>query len=300
MTKRRILIPIVALVLVAGLGFAAVNWTAPGQLLTHYSWDLLAEEATTMGECAECHETEQFHTCDTCHDDHGAVELAEVPFYAVIVFTGDVPDPGFVWVHDILPYQEQPYTHLPMLTFLENQGVTDFESVTLASNDGGFITIDRDNLTENALLLPYADGIRFAAEDLHVSTWIKGITRIVVVGPETPLTINGEATSMGRLLTGPTQSVTVEQTDVMLKSEDDGQIRRAKTASRLEGAPLVALFEPESAAVIVETANGETTSLDFAEIQDAVLALVRGQVVLVRPDRGRVEWIEGVVALSSE
>jgi hypothetical protein len=304
MLKRRVLIPILAVVLVAGAGAATLRWTPPGRLVSHYPLDVLTEEMTKMNECAECHETAQFHTCATCHDDHGAVELAEVPFYAVIDVTGDVPEPGFVWVHDILPYPDHPNTHVQLRTFLEEQGVTDFESVTLASNDGGFITVDRDNMTDNALLLPYADGVRFAAEDLHVSTWIKGITRIVVVVPETPLTINGTATSMGRLLLGPTRSVTLEQTDVMLKSEEDGQIRRAKTASRVEGVPVSVLLQQEGqrgmpAAVAVTTGQGETTTLAFEEIQDGLLALIRGQVVLVRPDRGRTEWIEGVVALAA-
>lgn len=305
MPKRRILIPILAVVLVAGAGFAAVRWTPPGRVLIHYPLDLLVEEVTTMNDCAECHETEAFHTCATCHDDHGAVELAEVPFYAVIDLTGDVPEPGFVWVHDILPYPDHPNTHLPLLSFLEEQGVTAFQSVTLASNDGGFITIDRDNLTEHARLLPYADGIRFAAEDLHVSTWIKGITRIVVVGAETPLTINGVPTSIGRLLLGPTRAVTLEQTDVMLKSEDDGQIRRAKTASRLEGAPVSVLVRDDATgamptAITVTTDQGETITLAFEEVRDAVLAQIRGQVVLVRPDRGRTEWIQGLTALASQ
>lgn len=290
---------IVAILAVVG-AFIAFRGAPPVRVLTHYGWDTLAAEAVTMDECAECHEAANFHGCDTCHDDHGAIELADVPFYAVVHFTGDAPKPGFVLVDDILPYTEQPHTYLPLRQFLADQGVTEFETVTLASDDGGFVTIAQDQLTDQAWLLPYEDGIRFAAEDLHVSAWIKGITRVIVVGRETPLEIEGVATSMGRLLLGPTQSVTLEQTDVMLKSEEDGQIRRAAVASRTEGIAVRDLVaNPDFAALRVTGAAGERV-LTREEVKSAILALLRGEVTLVLPDRGRAEWVRGVTAVRSE
>jgi hypothetical protein len=221
--------------------------------------------------------------------------LEGVPFYAMVSVTGDVPDPGYVTIHEILPYPEQPHTRLPLLDFLAAQGVEHFESVTMVSDDQGFITVPKDQLTDQAWLLPYEDGIRFASEDLHVSAWIKGITRFIVVGEETPLTIDGEPTSIGRLLLGPTRSVTVEQTTVMLKSEEDGVIREAKTASRVEGAPL-----PENHTLHVRDADGQTHTLADEEVQGALLALIRGEVTLVLPGRGRSEWISGVVEIETE
>jgi hypothetical protein len=229
------------------------------------------------------------------------VELEGVPFFEGLILTGDVPEPGFVRLHEILPYPDQPNTHLPLVTFLADRGVDQFESVTLISGDGGFITIEAENLTENALLLPYADGIRFAAEDLHVSTWIKGITRIVAVGPDKPLSIDGTPTSIGRLLIGPTRIVTVEQTDVMLKSDEDGEIRRAKTASRIEGAPVTLLVDtPTFDALEVRTESDETLELDATAAAEAILALLRGTPTLVLPSRGRSEWISGVVEIRSQ
>ena len=212
-SQRLIFIGVVVLVLggaVTATLFAAKE-TSPLAVPAHYSLDMLAEEASTMVECAECHESEAFHTCDACHDDHGAIELKGVPFYAMVQVTGDVPEPGYVTIHEILPYQDHPHTRLPLVDFLESQGVEVFESVTMVSDDQGFVTVASDQLTDQAWLLPYEDGIRFASEDLHVSTWIKGIKRFIVVGPENPLTVDGEATSIGRLLLGPTRSVTVSR-----------------------------------------------------------------------------------------
>jgi len=303
MTKslRRILVVVVVVIAVGLALFLGLRRSLPARLVQHYSLDAMMVEASTMDECAECHEGEKFHTCGTCHDDHGAIELAEVPFYAVVAFTGDVPEPGFVLVDDVLPYRDQPHTHIPLLTFLADQGVDDFVSVTLASEDGGFVTIERDQLTTDALLLPYEDGIRFAAPGLHISAWIKGITRVIVVGQATPLTIDGETTSMGRLLTGPTRSVTLEQTDVMFKSEEDGEIREAKTASRLEGASVSDIVgNPTFATLHVRTAAGESVEIAATDARGALLAHLRDEITLVLPVRARSEWIRGVTELVSE
>ncbi|MBN1967364.1 MAG: hypothetical protein JW910_22110 [Anaerolineae bacterium] len=294
---------VLLLVIVGGVaGFViGAQEPIPFAVLSHYSADLLLEEARTMNECAECHAAEDFHECTTCHDDHGAVEFEGVPFFAMIAFTGDVPEPGFVPLNDILPYRDQPYTHLPLLDFLAAQGVTDFAQVVLASNDGGFITLEPGNLNEGALLLPYTDGIRFAAEDLHVSTWLKGITRVIVIGTETPLLIDGEATSIGRLLLGPTRAVTVEQTEVMLISENDGEMRSALTASRIEGAPLAEILaNPAFETLTVIDAIGESHTLTAEEADGALLIAERDGVTLVLPERGRSRWIEQVVEVTSE
>lgn len=305
MHKRRWLWILIAVLLVVSVGALGVSVGAqrpvPWRLVRNFPLDALAEEAYTMNDCLECHEPAKFHTCNTCHDDHGAIEMENVPFYAGITFAGDVPNPGYVLIDDILPYRAQPNTHLPLLDFLAQQGVDDFESVTLASVDGGFITISQENLTRSGLLMPYEDGIRFADENLHISTWLKGIRRIIVVGRETPLMIDGQPTSIGRLLIGPTQLVTLEQTDVMLQSADDGEIRRASTASRVEGAPVSAIVaDPAFTELSVRDASGKETTLSAADARGAVLIQSRGQVTLALPGRGRSQWTAGVVELRTK
>ena len=149
--------------------------------------------------------------------------------------------------------------------------------------------------------MPHVDGVRFAAEDLHVSTWLKGVWLIIVVGEDRPLTIDGYRTSIGRLLLGPTQSVTIEQTDVMLRSETDGKIRKAKTASRIEGAGLANIVgDPGFDTLLVRDLSGEEYTLSSTEARGAVLAQMGQQVVLVLPHRGRAQWIVNVAELVSE
>lgn len=286
---------------ILGLGLAlGAQRPMPLRLISEARAMTLVDEAYEMNDCLECHEPADMHTCQTCHDEHGAVELADLPFFATIAFLGDVPNPGYIFLDDVLPYRDQPYTHRTLLSVLEEQGVEDFLSVTLASGDGGFVTISPDQLTEQALLLPYTDGIRFASEDLHVSSWLKSITRIIVVGAETPLKIDGSDTSLGRLLLGPTQEVTVEETQVMLKSDSDDQVRTAKVASRVQGAPIMQyVANPAFQSLQIVDQQGEMYSLSREESQDSLLASVQGEVSLILPARGRSQWIRNVVEIQS-
>jgi len=298
-----VLVVIAALVvggLVTGLVLKA-GFMAPARSPFHFPWRMLAEEAQTMNDCVECHETDKFHSCSTCHDEHGSAEMAEVPFGQLVLLQGDVPDPGYIAVNDILPYRELTSTHMALLDLLAQQGVEEFQSVTLSSSDGGFITIEREDVTATALLLPYTDGMRFSDESLHISTWLKGINRIIVVGEGRPIVLDGQRTSMGRLLLRATRSATVEQTETMFRSEEDGQVRTAKTASRIEGAPIEDLVaDPGFDRMTVLDAAGQTHTLSADEADGALLAQIGAEIVLVLPGRGRSQWVAGVVEITTE
>jgi hypothetical protein len=294
-----VLIVVVALI-VGGVAVAVAMGThalAPVRSALHFPWTMLADEAATMNDCVECHETEKFHSCATCHDEHGSAEMAKVPFNQLVLLAGDLPEPGYVPVNDILPYRDQPNTQVALLDFLAERDVTDFERVALFSSDGGVVMIDRPNLTQSALLMPHADGMRFADESLHVSTWLKGISRIVVVGVGRPLTVDGQSTSIGRLLLRPTRTAITGQADVMFESEDDGQVRKAKTASRIEGAPLEDLVGFNG--ILVRDAQGQDHTLSADEVEGAILAQIDGRIVLVLPGRGQPQWILDVVEITS-
>ena len=308
---RWFVVAVILGLVVGGAGMARAMGSkvlAPARSALNYPWTMLSAEAETMNDCVECHEPVDFHTCETCHDDHGSAELADVPFNDLILLLGDVPEPDYIPINEILPYREQPGTHVALLDFLAERGVPEFESVTLASRDGGFVTIRRENLTAEALLMPHVDGVRFAAENLHVSTWLKGVWRMIVVGKERPLLIDGEATSIGRLLLEPTRSVTIEQTDVMLKSEDDGQVRQGKTASRIEGVPLHSLVAlPDFRLLVLRDAAGQEHTVEGWETQGALLVQPmspgidgRPPVTLVLPERGRSRWVTDLVEIRSE
>lgn len=83
MRRLWLVLVIVAVLVAGGLAVAVATGAkvaAPARSAFHYPWSLLADEAATMNDCAECHEPEKFHTCATCHDDHGSAEMANVPF----------------------------------------------------------------------------------------------------------------------------------------------------------------------------------------------------------------------------
>jgi len=300
MSKWWLVLIVVAVLIVGGVTAAVAmgaHALAPARSVLHFPWAMLADEAATMNDCVECHEVAKFHSCATCHDEHGSAEMSKVPFNQLVLLAGDLPEPGYIAINDILPYRDQPGTQVALLDLLEEQGVTAFDRVALFSSDGGVVTIDQPNLTQSALLLPHVDGVRFADESLHVSTWLKGIARIVVVGVDKPLTIDGQATSIGRLLLRATRSAITGQAEVMFKGEEDGRVRKAKTASRIEGAPIEDLVGFN--AIAVRDAQGQEHALSADEAEGAILAQIDGRIVLVLPGRGQPQWILDVVEITS-
>jgi hypothetical protein len=300
--KYKPILIIVSLVILIGIIIALLLITRPTPIAVtnEYGLGLLWEEANTMNECAECHNSRDFHTCETCHDDHGAVELSGVRFFEVLELTGDVPDPAFVRVNEVLPDQENAGTHITLFEFLKQYGIDDFESVTFTTNDGGLTTIESQYLDETAMLVPYVDGVRFVTESVHSSTWLKGIIRITLVSKEKPLLIDGEATSIGRLLLGETVRLTVEGSDVML-TDKAGDTSHALVANWIEGARLTPLLaNPSSEKIILTDTNDEMIEMTGSEIQDAVLAIVRDKITLILPERNRSAWPTNIVRIESK
>jgi len=300
--KKSILIALLILIVLLGgigLGFTlGSKGAAPLAVFRHYPMPLLSLEASTMAECAECHEAQDFHTCQTCHDDHGAIELTEVPFYNLVLLSGDVPKPGFVEVNQILPYRDHPNTMITVQEFLKSQQVDDFEQITLISNDGGVVSILKADINEQAFFMPYMDGIRFVDDDLHVSTWLKGIRQVIVVGSQKNLQISGVSTSFGRLLMGPTQVYTVESANTMFVSENDGKMRKAITAMQVQGVALADLIDFSNPGDIqVLDQQGETHLVPAEQARTAILLPIQGVLTLVFPERGRAQWISGVAAI---
>ncbi|MBW6464956.1 MAG: hypothetical protein K0B06_00440 [Brevefilum sp.] len=293
---------IVFILILCGVLIALVVATKPMPvaLIQEYGIGRLWEEGKMMNECAECHKAVDFHDCATCHDDHGAVELAGLKFYEVVELTGDVPEHRFVRVNEVLPNQTSVGTHILLFDFLSQQGVDDFESVTFITNDGGLTTIEAQYLDETAMLVPYVDGVRFVTESVHVSTWLKGIKQIIVVGIEKPLTIDGEGTSIGRLLLGDTVRLTVEGSDTML-TDEDGRTGMAFVGNWVEGARLLPLLKTSTPATLIITdRSGSQVELAGEEIEHAILAVVRKEVTLVLPDRGRSAWPTDVIQIESK
>jgi hypothetical protein len=78
-------------------------------------------------------------------------------------------------------------------------------------------------------------------------------------------------------------------------------VRKAKTASRIEGPGLESIVaDPGFDTLLVRDASGAEHTLTAVEARGAVLAQMGQQVVLVLPNRGRAQWIAGVIELVSE
>jgi hypothetical protein len=270
----------------------------PFRIIKQYPATMLIEEADTMQKCGDCHEPNDFHTCDSCHDAHGSATLAGLSFNTTVHLTGDVPEEKFIPSNHVFLVGNQVVDQITINEFLKNFGIEKFQSITLYSNDGGFTTIASDQLGGTSLLLPYEDSIRFADENLHVSTWLKGISKIIVVGENKNLSIQGNKTSLGELLLQDTVQFTVEQAPVMLKNAKDGIVRTGYTAERMEGVDVSKLLMPLNEmdyAVILK--DGSSINVKGSDLINSKLVLIGSDIVLVFPEKSRNSWIKPVFSI---
>ena len=93
-TRARILLA--ACLATAAVVAYALIWGpgTPIRTLTGMPLASLVEEAESLGQCLECHEGADMHTCGSCHEGHGEVTLTGVAFDGVLELAGDVPQPG--------------------------------------------------------------------------------------------------------------------------------------------------------------------------------------------------------------
>jgi len=238
--------------------------------------------------------------CVDCHQLHGAINLDEVPFNSFVLLTGDVPEPRLISVNDILPYRYAGEAGLSLPDFLANNGVEDFKQVSLISTDGGIVTLERQYVSERSLLLPYLESIRFQDDGLHVSTWLKGINKIIVIGEELPIIIDGRATSMGRLLRENTLTVVSERSYPMYRSEEDGEVRKGEYSHLHTGAPISELVAHRDFSTLTITdAEGETYAIEARDAEQAILTIYYGKPTLMLPELHKGEWVSDVVRVVS-
>ena len=293
---------ILILALVAAAAYFLASWKPiPYRVITDYPISMVMEEAQYMHECAECHESEDFHMCDTCHNEHGSADLANLSFYSVLHVTGDVPEEKYFPIYQMFSKRNEESNKVGVFDLLEDMGITDFESVTFCTNDGGFSTITKENLGETSYLLPYEEGVRFADEAIHVSAWLKGIDKIIIVSGIDNLFINGQGFSFGELLLADTVKFTVEQAPVMFKNEELGTMRTGTTATRLEGVELSGLAEFGAEDTLqITLKDGGQISLSGEEASGSKLAFIGSDINLVFPGSSRSEWITGIEKIEVE
>jgi hypothetical protein len=238
--------------------------------------------------------------CVDCHQLHGAINLDNVPFNSFVLLTGDLPEPRLISVNDILPYRHAGQASISLPDFLQRNGVDEFEEVSLIATDGGIVTLERQYVSERSLLLPYAESIRFQDDGLHVSTWLKGINKIIVVGEDLPIIVDGRATSMGRLLGENTLTVIAERSYPMYRSEEDGEVREGEYSHLHSGASIHDLVaRSDFSTLTVTDAEGETHSIDARNAENAILTIYYGEPTLMLPDLHKGEWVSGVTRVVS-
>lgn len=241
-------------------------------------------------------------TCADCHDLHGAIEWADAPFQSQLWVLGDVPRSTYYLVNELFPYRNDTSgSKLTLTELLRRSGVEEFAQVALQSLDGGLVILDRPYVTDESVLLPYLEGVRFRDENQHESTWLKGVRWVIVVGDETPLTVDGTPTSLGRMMLRETAMLTETGSPALFKSPLDNRLYRAIYTHTYPSAPLRGwLAQPAATRLRITTAGGETIIWEAPAAAGAALLRLDDQLLLASSALPRREWVRGVVAINSE
>jgi hypothetical protein len=236
-------------------------------------------------------------SCASCHDVHAALEWKDAPFQSQVWVLGDVVTSTYFIVADLFPNRnDTPDTQITLLDLLARYGATDFERVSLESLDGGVVTLQRQFVTEQSLLVPYMESLRFTDENQHKSTWLKGVRWITVEGRATPLTIGGRATSMGRLLMSDRTTVIAEGGEAMFSSPLDGKLYQGNYAHAFMGARLDDLLRDQMpyTKLNARDAQGRTKEIPADQAAGALVSTVDGYPTLVLPRASRGVWVANV------
>ena len=241
-------------------------------------------------------------SCAQCHDLHGAIEWEDAPTQTQIWIMGDVAEATYIIVSDLFPYaSEQEGTGISLPDLLDQYGAGDWERVAIESLDGGIVIFEREYVTEESLLVPYLEGVRFKDANQHESTWLKGVRWITVVGQKTPLNLFGTQTSIGRLLLGSRVTIIAEGGDAMYVSPLDGETYKGDYAHLYTGAALSGLMpEGECSHIIAVDGKGNETEYACADLEDAIIGTANGEATLILPEFGRSKWVIGLVELRAE
>ena len=237
--------------------------------------------------------------CTKCHDLHGAIRMEDLKAETWIHLTGDVPQPAWIDTTTLFrTHQIDGWPGVTLLDLLAEHGCSEFRRVVVVSADGGHVSIESQDLTETARLVPRLGTARLADERLHETAWLWAIVEICVVANSPVIELNGQRTTFGALLAGARTSVPTESGRAALKEESTGRKYRNVTSRLVTGIGLTRLIDRPFVEVSV-AAGGETLSFNADQVRDAILARDKheGHMVLVLPRKSRNEWPVDVTAV---
>ena len=240
--------------------------------------------------------------CTKCHDLHGGIRLEDIKGDGWIRLTGDVTRE--TWIETTGLFHTHQIDGLPGVSLrdlLTEHGCEEFRSVVLVSCDGGHVSVNAEDLTESARLLPHLGAARFADERLHSSAWLRRISEVCVVADSPAIEINGHRTTFGTLLAGDRAAVVTESAQTALDSVSNGRTYHHVASRLVTGVPLLRLLDPTCGRVRVK-GGSDSVAFRTDEILDAVIARDphHGDIMLALPRSSRADWFMGVTAIECE
>lgn len=246
--------------------------------------------------------------CSECHEGHGSVVNPEVNVNGTIVFTGDTPKDEFIPVSDIFTLKQidlvtlksqndegVPSRGVPVVDFLKAHGVSDFEKIILYADDFE-VTVAKDQMNDETVFVPHTYSVRILSSNMPVSTWLKNIKTIVVVGSESgdSISLNGKDISFGEMLDNGVQSmVNNRRTNGYVYQDKSYQFEAGYVVTGISVKDL--LFKEgytDFSKVTVKGSDEKTYARD--EVLKGSLFLTRdqGSIKLATADKTRPNWTD--------
>jgi hypothetical protein len=244
----------------------------------------------------------------TNNGGHGADATTGMNANDTILLTGDTPNDEVIPVPDIFKLPQIDvvalkardgvgihYTGVPVIEFLKAYGVSDFDSLVFYADDYE-LTINKDNITNETILIPYGSSLSIEGSNLPVNAGVKNIKSIVVIGgnSEDSLSLNDRQVSYGSMLgDGIDTMVYSRMTTGYQVGDREYQVETGYVASGISLGDLLFKEGYTDFSNVTIIGGGATENYTRPEVLKGNFMLTRyhGEIKLATADENAQQWI---------
>jgi hypothetical protein len=224
-----------------------------------------------------------------------------------ILLTGDTPNDEVIPVIDIFKLAQVDvvalkardgvgvhYTGVSVMEFLRAHGVSDFDSLVFYADDYE-LTISKDNVTNETILVPYGYSMRIEGSNLPVNAGVKNVKSIVVIGGNSgdALLLNDKRVSYGSMLDNGIDTMVYSRIATGYQASNREYL--VETGYVAQGIGLRDLLFKEGYidfSTVTINGGGATKNYTRTEVlkEDLMLTRYHGMIKLAAADENALQW----------
>lgn len=238
---------------------------------------------------------------------HGADATTSINANDSILLTGDTSSDEVIPVTDIFKLAQVDvvmlkardgvgvhYKGVPVMEFLRAHNVSDFDRLVFYADDYE-LTINRDNITNETILVPYGYSMRIEGSNLPVNAGVKNIKSIVVIGGNSgdSLLLNGKQVTYGSMLDDGVDTMVYSRTAAGYQASDrEYQVETGYVASGISLKDLLFKEGYIDFSNVTISGGGATENFTRSEVltEDLMLTRYHGMIKLATADENAYQW----------